>query len=75
MAAEGERGQVRSVPSAQAEMQAYRSALGVGIVLFLVATAVTMAQYKVPTIMTDFMAQFAVDAPTASWSMSIFTFV
>ena len=53
----------------------YKSAFGVGAVLFLVATAVTMAQYKIPTIMTDFMALFGVDAATASWSMSIFTFV
>lgn len=53
----------------------YKSAVGVGLVLFLVATAVTMAQYKIPTIMTDFMALFAIDAGTASWSMSIFTFV
>lgn len=54
---------------------AYKNAFAIGIVLFLVATAVTMAQYKIPTIMTDFMELFSVDAATASWSMSIFTFV
>lgn len=58
-----------------AQAPRYKSAVGVGLVLFLVATAVTMAQYKIPTIMTDFMALFAIDAATASWTMSIFTFV
>lgn len=53
----------------------YSSAIGVGFALFLIATAVTMAQYKIPTIMTDIMAIFQIDAGTASWLMSIFTFV
>lgn len=53
----------------------YLSAVGVGIVLFFVATTVTMTQYKIPTIMTDIMATFEVDAATASWFMSIFTFM
>ena len=53
----------------------YKSAIAVGIILFLVATAVTMAQYKIPTIMTDIIAMFNTDAGTASWLMSIFTFV
>ena len=53
----------------------YRSAVGTGLVLFFVATAVTMTQYKIPTIMTDIMASFSIDAALASWSMSIFTFV
>lgn len=53
----------------------YSSPIAIGIVLFLVATAVTMAQYKIPTIMTDIMAMFSIDAGTASWLMSIFTFV
>lgn len=75
MVAEGEREQRCARLEERSDAQAYRSALGVGVVLFLVATAVTMAQYKVPTIMTDFMAQFAIDATTAAWSMSIFTFV
>lgn len=75
MVAEGKMRQVCSTPKIEGGVPEYRSALGVGTVLFLVATAVTMAQYKVPTIMTDFMAQFAIDATTASWSMSIFTFV
>lgn len=75
MAAEGKMEQDCSTSKIERGVPEYRSALGVGVVLFLVATAVTMAQYKVPTIMTDFMAQFAIDAATASWSMSIFTFV
>ena len=53
----------------------YSNAIAIGFMLFLVATAVTMAQYKIPTIMTDIMAMFSIDAGTASWLMSIFTFV
>ena len=53
----------------------YSNAIAIGLMLFLVATAVTMAQYKIPTIMTDIMAMFSIDAGTASWLMSIFTFV
>lgn len=53
----------------------YSSAFAIGLVLFLVATAVTMTQYKIPTIMGDIMTSFGIDAGTASWLMSIFTFV
>lgn len=67
--------EVQAQPAREQGAGGYRSAFGVGAVLFLVATAVTMAQYKIPTIMTDFMVLFGIDAATASWSMSIFTFV
>lgn len=53
----------------------YANALGIGLVLFAVATSVTMPQYKIPTIMTDIMVMFNCDAAAASWLMSIFTFV
>ena len=53
----------------------YSNAFAIGLVLFLVATAVTMTQYKIPTIMGDIMALFGIDAGLASWLMSVFTFV
>ena len=43
--------------------------------LFLIATAVTAMQYKIPTIVVPVMQQFQIDAYVASWLMSIFTFV
>lgn len=58
-----------------ADNRRYMNPIGVGIVLFLVATSVTMCQYKIPTIMVDIMGRFQVDAGAASWLMSIFTFV
>lgn len=64
-----------NVLTMNAQKPRYLSAIGVGLVLFFVATAVTMTQYKIPTIMADIMTTFAVDAATASWFMSIFTFV
>ena len=57
------------------QQRAFSNPIAIGFVLFLVATSVTMAQYKIPTIMTDIMAMFSIDAGTASWLMSIFTFV
>lgn len=59
----------------KANEKKYMSAIAVGVVLFLVATAITMTQYKIPTVMTDIMTMFGIDAGTASWLMSIFTFV
>lgn len=47
--------------------------LFVGIVLLVAGVAVAMIQYKVPTIMAPLMAQFSLDAQTASWLMSVFT--
>lgn len=55
--------------------QRYQNTYLVAIILFLVATAVTMIQYKVPTVMTSLMDQLNIGADTASWLMSIFTFV
>lgn len=57
------------------EGRAYQNCFAVSFVLFLVATAVTAVQYKIPTIMVPIMNQFGIDAFTASWLMSIFTFV
>lgn len=56
-------------------VQKYQNTYLVAIILFLVATAVTMIQYKVPTVMTSLMDQLNIGADTASWLMSIFTFV
>ena len=53
----------------------YQNCIAVAIPLFLVATAVTAIQYKIPTIMVPVMQQFGVGAYAASWLMSIFTFV
>lgn len=53
----------------------YQNVFLVSIVMFLLATSVTIMQYKIPTIMLPVMEQFSIDAGTASWLMSIFTFV
>ncbi len=53
----------------------YQNCIAVAVPLFLVATAVTAIQYKIPTIMGPVMQQFGVGAYAASWLMSIFTFV
>lgn len=45
----------------------------IGVVLLIAGISVAMIQYKVPTILTELMALFAMDAKTASWLMSIFT--
>ena len=59
----------------RADSNAYQSALGIGLVLFFVATSVTMAQYTIPTIMTEIMWLYGVGAEMTSWLMSIFTLV
>lgn len=51
----------------------YRNPIAVGAVLLVAGAAVAMIQYKVPTILTDLMAMFSMDAETASWLMSVFT--
>ena len=51
----------------------HQNPLFVGIVLLVAGVAVAMIQYKVPTIMAPLMAQFSLDAQTASWLMSVFT--
>lgn len=53
----------------------YQNSYLVAVVLFLVATSVTMMQYKIPTIMTSVMEQLGIGADAAAWLMSIFTFV
>ena len=54
---------------------AYQNCFAVAIPLFLVATAVTVVQYKIPTIMMPLMEQFGIGSSTASWLMSVFTFM
>ena len=53
----------------------YQNPVLVGIVLLISGISVAMIQYKVPTIMTNLMGLFSMDASTASWLMSIFTLV
>ena len=53
----------------------YRSWALIAVVLLLFGTAVASSQYKVPVIMTGIMEQFNMDGGSASWLMSIFTFV
>lgn len=64
-----------STQAEEKERPHYTSAVGLGLALFAVATSVTMAQYKIPTVMADIMIRFNCDAAAASWLMSIFTFV
>lgn len=52
---------------------AYQNPVLVGVVLLFSGVAAALIQYKIPTIMTSIMAQFSMDATTASWLMSIFT--
>lgn len=51
----------------------YQNFAIVGIVVTLVAIAMAMAQYKIPTVMTSIMASYSLDAAGGSWLMSIFT--
>lgn len=57
------------------EKQKYQGPVLVGTVLLIAGISVAMIQYKVPTIMTNLMSIFLMDATTASWLMSIFTLV
>ncbi len=45
----------------------------VGLVLLFAGASAALIQYKVPTIMTDVMGLFSMDAEVGSWLMSIFT--
>ncbi len=47
----------------------------VGLVLLFAGASAALIQYKVPTIMTDVMGLFSMDAELGSWLMSIFTLV
>jgi MFS family permease len=53
----------------------YQNYIIVSILLLLFGIAIASAQYKVPSIMPGIMNQFKMDANSASWLMSIFTFV
>lgn len=45
------------------------------VALLLFGTAIATVQYKVPVVMGDIMVGMSMDANSASWLMSIFTFV
>jgi len=47
----------------------------IAIIMLLFGTAIATVQYKVPVVMGDIMANMDMDASSASWLMSIFTFV
>ena len=53
----------------------FRSWILIAVVLLLFGTAVASSQYKVPVIMTHITQQFGMTDSSASWLMSIFTFV
>ena len=53
----------------------FRSWILIAVVLLLFGTAVAASQYKVPVIMTQITQQFGMTDSSASWLMSIFTFV
>lgn len=53
----------------------YRNWALIAIVMLLFGTAVASSQYKVPVIMTQIVEQFGMTDSSASWLMSIFTFV
>ena len=55
------------------ESRSYQNPILIGVVLLIAGISVAMIQYKVPTILTELMALFAMDAKAASWLMSIFT--
>lgn len=47
----------------------------IAVVMLLFGTAIATIQFKVPVVMGDIMANMCMDASSASWLMSIFTFV
>lgn len=47
----------------------------IAVVMLLFGTAIATIQFKVPVVMGDIMANMSMDASSASWLMSIFTFV
>lgn len=53
----------------------YKNWALIAVALLLFGTAVATVQYKVPVVMGDIMTQMKMDANSASWLMSIFTFV
>lgn len=71
---DGNAGTVTNDGEAQG-VRRYQNPVLVGIILLISGISVAMIQYKVPTIMTNLMGIFRMDAATASWLMSIFTLV
>lgn len=57
----------------QGASRSYQNPVMIGVVLLIAGISVAMIQYKVPTILTELMTLFAMDAKAASWLMSIFT--
>lgn len=47
----------------------------IAVAMLLFGTAIATIQFKVPVVMGDIMANMNMDASSASWLMSIFTFV
>ena len=47
----------------------------IAVVMLLFGTAIATIQFKIPVVMGDIMANMGMDASSASWLMSIFTFV
>ena len=47
----------------------------IAVAMLLFGTAIATIQFKVPVVMGDIMANMGMDANSASWLMSIFTFV
>ncbi|MEF9877023.1 MAG: MFS transporter, partial [Gordonibacter sp.] len=47
----------------------------IAVVMLLFGTAIATIQFKVPVVMGDVMVKMNMDANSASWLMSIFTFV
>ena len=47
----------------------------IAVAMLLFGTAIATVQYKVPVVMGDIMVKMNMDAGSASWLMSIFTFV
>ena len=55
----------------QGASRSYQNPVMIGVVLLIAGISVAMIQYKVPTILIELMALFAMDAKAASWLMSI----
>jgi MFS family permease len=51
----------------------YQNYVRVGLFVTLVAVAMAVVQYEIPTVMTQVMGNFGMDASMGSWLMSIFT--
>ena len=50
----------------------YQNAAAVGVFVTLVAVAMAIVQYKIPTILPVLMGNLQMDATAASWLMTIF---